>query len=666
MLWSRSFTPAASQLASSAASPVNSLIRDALIEGKTTEDHYERDGYAVRWTLFNELELIFVVAYQRILQLTYVEDLLTAVKSVFVKLFEPFLRSFVTSLHAINAGKAGPAGTSTSWDFAHAFGDWDQIFDKLLKNFEDKAAQERRSRNRPAVQRSIEDTTPPSDDPSTIPSQSEDNTMDEQKIARNVQALKTRLRGRGGRRVSGRGGGLRFDSGSGRDSHPGSDSDAPATAVKKKKTKLGRKWGDEVPTEGDMASLDYSSDKPDGNNPASPSKVDVSTLVDRASFGTRTADGMYEVKDWEFGDGGEKGNEMDKVISQALDSVSLKEKRQATTGTFGSSLGSLFARLTGSKTLTEEDLKPVLENMKQHLMKKNVAKEIAEKVCEGVGESLVGQKVGGFQTTNAAFRSALATSITRILTPKTSTDLLLSIRTKLSSPLPSTQQRVPYSITFVGVNGVGKSTNLSKVCFWLIQNGMKVLIAACDTFRSGAVEQLRVHVRNLSMLGVDGPTGSKGRVELYERGYGKDAAGIAKEAITYARDNDFDVVLIDTAGRMQDNEPLMRALAKLVAVNSPDKILFVGEALVGNEAVDQLTKFDRALKDFSAASGTGKERGIDGTLVTKWDTVDDKVGAALSMTYVTGQPIVFVGCGQTYTDLRQLRVDNVVEAILSD
>lgn len=107
---------------------------------------------------------------------------------------------------------------------------------------------------------------------------------------------------------------------------------------------------------------------------------------------------MYEVKDWEFGDGGEKGNEMDKFISQALDSVSLKEKRQATTGTFGSNLGSLFSRLTGSKTLTEEDLKPVLENMKQHLMKKNVAKEIAEKVCEGVGESLVGQKVGGFQS----------------------------------------------------------------------------------------------------------------------------------------------------------------------------------------------------------------------------------------------------------------------------
>ena len=238
--------------------------------------------------------------------------------------------------------------------------------------------------------------------------------MDERKIAQNVQAMKTRLRGRGGRRVSGRGGPLRFDSESGRDSHPGSESvllfvpfferissrlsdssDAPTAAIKKKKTKAGRKWGDEAPTEGDMASLDYSSDR---NNTTSPFKVDVSALVDRASFGTRTADGMYEVKDWEFGEKGEKGDEMDKFISHALDSVSLKEKGQASAGTFSSSFGSLFARLTGSKILTEEDLKPVLEGMKQHLMKKNVAKEIAEKVCEGAGESLVGGKVGSFQS----------------------------------------------------------------------------------------------------------------------------------------------------------------------------------------------------------------------------------------------------------------------------
>jgi len=96
----------------------------------------------------------------------------------------------------------------------------------------------------------------------------------------------------------------------------------------------------------------------------------------------------------------------------------------------------------------------------------------------------------------------------------------------------SATKRMPYIMTFVGVNGVGKSTNLSKVCFWLLQNDLRVLIAACDTFRSGAVEQLRVHVRNLGMLAVGDKQGSDS-IELYEKGYGKDAAGIAKEAIAY-------------------------------------------------------------------------------------------------------------------------------------
>lgn len=655
ILWSRSFTPAASHAAASAASPVNSLIRDALIDGRNSDETYEKDGYAVKWSFVNDLELIFVVAYQRILQLTYVDELLAALKTLFVKLFEPFLASFVASLHAVSTAKlssSSPIQPAATWNFAQAFADWDAIFDKLLRGLEDKAAQDRRGRATHAP-RAVIESSPPSDDFSTVPSQSSSVAVDAEQIARNVQALKNRLRGRGGR--GGKRGAGRSDADSGRDSLPGSDSETPTK--RKPKGKVQRKWGDEAPSESDMASLDFSYEKVGAGG--QPAAADLSALVDAGSLGTRTQDGLYEVKDWEFASASAKA---DDALAQVL------RGSPAATSSSGSSLGalgSLFARLTGSKVLTEDDLRPVLEGMKQHLMKKNVAKEISEKVCESVGEGLVGKKVGGFQTTNAAVRLALSNALTRILTPKTSTDLLLSIRTKLSSPLPSSQQRLPYSITFVGVNGVGKSTNLSKVCFWLIQNGLRVLIAACDTFRSGAVEQLRVHVRNLSMLGINGATDSKGRVELYERGYGKDAAGIAKEAIAYGRDNDFDVVLIDTAGRMQDNEPLMRALAKLVAVNTPDKIIFVGEALVGNEAVDQLTKFDRALRDFSASSG-GKERGIDGMLVTKWDTVDDKVGAALSMTYVTGQPIIFVGCGQTYTDLRQLRVANVVQAILGD
>ncbi|KAH9001494.1 P-loop containing nucleoside triphosphate hydrolase protein [Lactarius akahatsu] len=660
VLWSRSFTPNAAHAASSPASPVNGLIRDVLIEGRAAEQTYEKGGYAVKWTFVNDLELIFVVAYQRVLQLTYVEELLGALKTIFVKLFQPFLAAFVASLHVVKntaIALSNSAPEPPRWNLAEALEGWDSAFDKLLQGLENKVAEDRKHRLRPAARPPPLTPSPGSSDVDAPPPEHHLGTVDEQQIARNVQALKNRLRGRGGARTAGRGGRTRGDTGSGRDSHTNSDSDV--TVKRKQKGKVLRKWGDELLSESEMASLDFSYAKSSdlGERPTS---SNLQALVDEASLGSRTKDGLYEVKDWEFANGGTA----DDVIAKALSGSLGKESKpaQSSLGT----LGSLFARFTGTKVLSEDDLKPVLEGMKQHLMKKNVAKDIAEKVCEGVGQNLVGKKVGGFQTTNAAVRHALSNSITHILTPKTSTDLLLSIRAKLSSPLTSTQQRIPYSITFVGVNGVGKSTNLSKVCFWLIQNGFRVLVAACDTFRSGAVEQLRVHVRNLSMLGVNGAGDSKGRVELYERGYGKDAAGIAKEAIAYAKDNDFDVVLVDTAGRMQDNEPLMRALAKLVSVNNPDRVLFVGEALVGNEAVDQLSKFDRALRDFSGMGGASKGRGIDGMIVTKWDTVDDKVGAALSMTYVTGQPIVFLGTGQTYTDLRQLRVANVVQAILSD
>ena len=137
------------------------------------------------------------------------------------------------------------------------------------------------------------------------------------------------------------------------------------------------------------------------------------------------------------------------------------------------------------------------------------------------------------------------------------------------------------------------------------------------------MEQLRTHVKRLnSLYPSQNPNEKKDVVELYEKGYGKDAAGIAMEAINHARASHRDVVLIDTAGRMQDNEPLMRSLSKLIGVNDPDLVLFVGEALVGNEAVDQLVKFNRALADHSDQE---TPHTIDGIVLTKFDTIDDKV-----------------------------------------
>lgn len=166
---------------------------------------------------------------------------------------------------------------------------------------------------------------------------------------------------------------------------------------RKSKAKVQRKWGDEPVTESDMASLDFSSDKQSAG--ADIGSHDLESLVDKSSLGHRTSDGLYEVKDWDFSRDN-KADDADDAIARAL--KPLDAKGSGAEGSMGA-FSSIFARLTGSKTLTQSDLKPVLDAMKQHLMKKNVAMDIADKVCEGVGESLIGKKVGGFQSNITTF-----------------------------------------------------------------------------------------------------------------------------------------------------------------------------------------------------------------------------------------------------------------------
>merc|ERR1719263_96285 len=215
-------------------------------------------------------------------------------------------------------------------------------------------------------------------------------------------------------------------------------------------------------------------------------------------------------------------------------------------------------------------------------MSKNVAAEVSDKLADSVRTSIIGKRTDRFTSMSATVKAVLQDAIETQLTPKKSIDVL-------RAALAAKNAGRVYTIVFLGVNGVGKSTNLAKVAYYLKhKGGLNVLICACDTFRAGAVEQLKTHSRCLD-------------VPLFERGYGKDPADIAKHAIQHAGSTGIDVVLVDTAGRMQDNEPLMRALAKLVAVNNPDLVLFVGEALVGNDAVDQLVKFNTALADYSVS-----------------------------------------------------------------
>lgn len=146
---------------------------------------------------------------------------------------------------------------------------------------------------------------------------------------------------------------------------------------------------------------------------------------------------------------------------------------------------------------------------------------------------------------------------------------------------------------------------------------------------------------------------------LYEQGYARDAASVAYNAILEAKNvyHD-DVILIDTAGRMQNNEKLMKSLVNLINKSKPDVILFVGEALVGNDGISQLNEFNKALLNYSS------NYSINGIVLTKFDTVDDKVGAAISMTYTSGKPIVFIGTGQTYSDLKRMHIKTIVNKLL--
>ncbi|BGO99377.1 Signal recognition particle receptor subunit alpha-like protein [Rhodotorula toruloides] len=681
VLWERSFTPS--------ASPFDTLIREALIEQRSTStttttaegavSRWDKDAHSLLWLLANDLDLVLCVAYQRILSLPYVADLLEAIRRAFLKAYRETVEAIVESTRGKDVLVLGGAGGGKAafglfgqkgWQ--KVFAGWDETFNRILRDFEANAAKNKKTTKTRTAAIADSPSSSPGDSEATTPSlasPSAGETLDAQTIARNIAALKARQKAA----QKGKAGGRRSMTPGGTESE-GGGSESDATPTKPRARKAATKWSDSPITEADLAAYDYSSDAP--GSPAPPGtpqkevEVDTKALVDRGAMGKRDAkSGLYEVAEYAVGGGSDDEDDEDDGAATAAQGAT-------------SALGSFFSRLSLSpRALTAADLAPILSAMQQHLMSKNVAKDIAEQVVQSVGKSLEGKKVSsgsglfGGGAGKKAVREAMHDALVRILTPKTSTDLLLEIQRKRSASNAKGAVADPYAITFVGVNGVGKSTNLSKVAFWLLQNRLRVLIAACDTFRSGAVEQLRVHVRNLGKLEeeLEGEGAAK-RVELFEKGYGKDAAGIAKDALAYAKQQGFDVVLIDTAGRMQDNEPLMRALAKLIAVNQPDKIIFVGEALVGNEAVDQLTKFNRALRDFSGSAGVrssagaaaGEGRGVDGMILTKFDTIDDKVGAALSMTYVSGQPIYFVGTGQTYSDLRMLRVGHIVQALLQD
>ena len=424
----------------------------------------------------------------------------------------------------------------------------------------------------------------------------------------------------------------------------------------KNAAKKGRRWdADGIADEDDGANLDYSTTTPNETEIEDPLSRPALEPIDSSAHGVRTRKGEYVLKDFDVGDKNHS------ILQRSGDTTSQDSTKVGVVGSGLNAISGLFRNVVGGKVLTKADLQKPMKGIEEHLLNKNIAREAAVRLCEGVERELVGVKTGNFESehsccwdhmgadlgtgVDAVIRKSLTASLTKILTPTVSLDLLGSIKSVTS---PSSSSQRPYVISVVGVNGVGKSTNLSKLAFYLLQNNFNLLIAACDTFRSGAVEQLRVHARNLKELS---ERESLGKVELYEKGYGKDAANIAKDAVAYAKQMHFDVVLIDTAGRRHNDARLMSSLEKFAAFAQPDKILMVGEALVGSDSVAQARSFNEAL---------GKSRRLDGFIISKCDTVGDMRGTLVSMVHATGIPVLFLGVGQHYGDIRTLNVKRYV------
>ncbi|GJW04435.1 signal recognition particle receptor subunit alpha [Tanacetum coccineum] len=595
-------------------SPIDTLIRSCLLEERSGAASYNYDvpgaSYTLKWTFHNELGIVFVAVYQKILHLLYVDDLLAMVKREFSEIYDP--KRMV-------------------------YDDFDEIFRQLRKEAEARAEEMKKSKQVMAKPVSnmgkkqgqqMQKTgfeggnkKKSGDGESGKDGDNGDNVKTgnlENGHSNGEIAKKGRVNGKENGNNNSNGGAFDVNKLQKLRSKGGKKSNVVVNKVskeepKKKPVKKNRVW-DDKPVDTKLDFTEPMNENGDNGHMAIPQVVEGESMMDKDEYVSSDSES-------------EEDDEAD--TDKKVDS---KKKGWFT---------SMFQSIAGKANLEKADLEPALKALKDRLMTKNVAEEIAEKLCESVAFSLEGKKLASFTRISSTVQTAMEDALVRILTPKRSIDILRDVHV-------AKEQRKPYVVVFVGVNGVGKSTNLAKVAYWLQQHDINVMMAACDTFRSGAVEQLRTHARRL-------------QIPIFEKGYEKDPAVVAKEAIQEATRNGSDVVLVDTAGRMQDNEPLMRALSKLIYVNSPDLVLFVGEALVGNDAVDQLSKFNQKLADLSPSPSP---RLIDGILLTKFDTIDDKVGAALSMVYISGAPVMFVGCGQSYTDLKKLNVKSIVKTLL--
>jgi fused signal recognition particle receptor len=296
-------------------------------------------------------------------------------------------------------------------------------------------------------------------------------------------------------------------------------------------------------------------------------------------------------------------------------------------------LKSGFKGLVSKVTTTEfkhENLNPILSDFKMSLCQNDVAFPVADKISEDLEKRLVGVQVKRLDDRKKVVEENLRQVLLEVMLTNVKVDLLKLAEEKRKN-------KEPFILMFVGINGTGKTTTIAKVAQFFTDKRYSVVLAGADTYRAGSIEQLEEHAKRLGL-------------RVNKSNYGGDPAAVAYDAVNHAKAHGINIVLIDTAGRMQTNQNLMNELIKVKRVVCPDLTVLTVDSLIGNDAVMQAEEFNKAVA-------------IDATILTKVDA-DVKGGSALSVTYVTQKPILFIGVGQTYKDLELFNPEKFVNMVL--
>jgi fused signal recognition particle receptor len=295
-----------------------------------------------------------------------------------------------------------------------------------------------------------------------------------------------------------------------------------------------------------------------------------------------------------------------------------------------SGVNSLVQKIS-QKELSDQDISKILDEFLLALVENNVAYSVAKQICDNLHEKLRATQFRRFTDSTEPARGVLREVLLELLRGSGEESFYKVLNESKNAHRPAI-------ILFVGVNGTGKTSSIAKVGHLLLRKGFSVVVAAADTYRTGSIEQIEEHARRIG-------------IKTIKHDYGADAAAVAFDAVNYAIAHGTNVVLIDTAGRMQTNKNLLEEMKKIARVAKPNLTILVVDSLTGNDAVEQGKSFSNAVN-------------IDGVVLTKLDA-DAKGGSAISIAAIMGKPILFATVGQNYEDLVSFEPEQMVEKIIS-